>query len=362
MGKWNLGRRNKRECVRFITYKKEPPLESNLDDMPNSKIHRYTESSEIRFPNQGARTEFSYFSFYFDTGSKAHKPEGTDPTYWNVQRRHVIGRGWKKNGHIPSAQPPSPPPQTRSPILSVCKLGAIVKTRMTVVQVDVRVSPWSIKEHLWRSVTIPQLFPRALQINTSLHCTPYAHKIWSHIARRVANMHQQRCTTRKPFQRFGDLLSNHPNPKKNNKISNEKVHCWKVSATFPRSLKCGNFQGKCKNEFFFTAHFHKCENSLETIIEHMQRKCMEGGAKKLSFLAIFCSATCARLLVHVRCPLNCIPSEAHFPKGREDSNRSAKPGPHGYDVGVTDPMKLSWCEGTRYGQKSWTWMAQNEWV
>ena len=34
----------------------------------------------------------------------------------------------------------------------------------------------------------------------------------------------------------------------------------------------------------------------------MQSRCMAGGAKKLSFLAIFifCSAACARLLVHVR--------------------------------------------------------------
>ena len=30
---------------------------------------------------------------------------------------------------------------------------------------------------------------------------------------------------------------------------------------------------------------------------------MARNAKKLSFLAIFCSAACARLLVHVRCPL-----------------------------------------------------------
>ena len=30
---------------------------------------------------------------------------------------------------------------------------------------------------------------------------------------------------------------------------------------------------------------------------------MAGSAKKLSFLAIFCSAACARLLVHVRFPL-----------------------------------------------------------
>ena len=119
MGKWNLGRRNKRECVRFITYKKEPPLESNLDDMPNSKIHRYTESSEIRFPSQGARTEFSYFSFYFDTGSKAHKPEGTDSAYWNVQRRHVIGRGWKKGPHSIRPTPLTPSPNPEPNFISV---------------------------------------------------------------------------------------------------------------------------------------------------------------------------------------------------------------------------------------------------
>ena len=55
------------------------------------------------------------------------------------------------------------------------------------------------------------------------------------------------CTTRRPFQR----PEQSPEPKpKNNKLSNEKVHCRKVSATFSRSLKCCNFQGKCKNEIF----------------------------------------------------------------------------------------------------------------
>ena len=89
---------------------------------------------------------------------------------------------------------------------------------------------------------------------------------------------------------------------KNYKLSNEKVHCRKVSATFSRSLKCGNFQGNCKFNFFADC-FRKWENSLVTNIEHMQSRCMAGSAKKLSFLAIFCSAACARLLVHVRCPL-----------------------------------------------------------
>ena len=69
--------------------------------------------------------------------------------------------------------------------------------------------------------------------------------------RRAPNVHQQMCTTRRPFQRPGGLLSNHPNQKNNNnKLSNEKVHCRKVSATFSRSLKCGNFQGKYKNAIF----------------------------------------------------------------------------------------------------------------
>ena len=64
-------------------------------------------------------------------------------------------------------------------------------------------------------------------------------------------MHQQMCTTRRLFQRLGGLLTNHPNQnQKNNKLSNEKVHCRKVSATFSRSLKCGNFQGKYKNAIF----------------------------------------------------------------------------------------------------------------
>ena len=71
------------------------------------------------------------------------------------------------------------------------------------------------------------------------------------LSRRAPNVHQQMCTTRRPFQRLGGLLSNHPNQnKKDNKLSNEKVHCRKVSATFSRSLKCSNFQGKCKNAIF----------------------------------------------------------------------------------------------------------------
>ena len=68
------------------------------------------------------------------------------------------------------------------------------------------------------------------------------------VPRRAPNVHQQMCTTRRPFQRLGGLLSNHPDQiKKSNKLSNERVLCRKVSATFPRSLKCGNFQEKCKN-------------------------------------------------------------------------------------------------------------------
>ena len=72
------------------------------------------------------------------------------------------------------------------------------------------------------------------------------------IFRRALNVHQQLCTTRRPFQLLGGLLSNHPSQnQKNNKLSNEKVHCRKVSATFSRSPKCGNFhQGKCKIAIF----------------------------------------------------------------------------------------------------------------
>ena len=69
-------------------------------------------------------------------------------------------------------------------------------------------------------------------------------------------MHQQMCTTRKPFQRLGGLLrTTRTTIKRSNKLSNEKVHCRKVSATFSRSLKCGNFQGKCKNAMFLRTVF-----------------------------------------------------------------------------------------------------------
>ena len=40
-----------------------------------------------------------------------------------------------------------------------------------------------------------------------------------------------------------------------------------------------------------------------TLIEHMQCRCMAGNAKVFSFLVIFCSSVCARLLLLVRCPL-----------------------------------------------------------
>ena len=54
---------------------------------------------------------------------------------------------------------------------------------------------------------------------------------------------------------------------------------------------------------FFRGPFSQMGNSLGTNFEHMQSRCMAGGAKNPSFLAIFCSSVCARLLVHVRCPL-----------------------------------------------------------
>ena len=61
--------------------------------------------------------------------------------------------------------------------------------------------------------------------------------------------------------------------------------------------------GKGEKCNFFAHRFRKWENSLGTNIEHMQSRCMAGGAKNPSFLAIFCSSACARLLVHFRCPL-----------------------------------------------------------
>ena len=53
---------------------------------------------------------------------------------------------------------------------------------------------------------------------------------------------------------------------------------------------------------FFTDRFRR-ENSLGTNIEHVQSRCMADGARRPSFLAIFCLSARAHLLVHVRCPL-----------------------------------------------------------
>ena len=117
-------------------------------------------------------------------------------------------------------------------------------------------------------------------------------------------MHQQMCTTGRPFQRLGGLLSNHPNRnQKDEEFSNEKVYCRKVSATFSRSLKCWEIQGECKIVIFSRTVFANEKTHFGTNIEHMQSRCMAGSAKKPSFLAIFCSSACARLSVRVWCPL-----------------------------------------------------------
>ena len=118
------------------------------------------------------------------------------------------------------------------------------------------------------------------------------------------NVHQQMCTTRKPFQHLGGLLSNHPNQ------NQKKTNNYQWESALPKSFcnffalsEMRQFPRKVQKCNFFADHFRKWENSLGTNIEHMQSRCMAGSAKRLSFLAIFCSAACARLLVHVRCPL-----------------------------------------------------------
>ena len=111
------------------------------------------------------------------------------------------------------------------------------------------------------------------------------------------------CTTRRPFQRLEGLLSNHLDQ------NQEEQQIIKWESALPKSFcnffalsKMQQFPGKMQKCNFFADRFRKWENSLGTTVEHMQSRCMAGSAKKLSFLAIFCSSVCARLLVHVRCP------------------------------------------------------------
>ena len=120
-------------------------------------------------------------------------------------------------------------------------------------------------------------------------------------------------------QRLGGLLSNHPNQnKRNNKLSNEKVHCQKVSATFPCSLKCRKFQGKCKNATFSRTVFANEKTHFGPTLNTCISRCMAGSTKKPSFLAIFCSSACARLLVHVGYPLIAVKEHRDW---RQDAKR-----------------------------------------
>ena len=97
------------------------------------------------------------------------------------------------------------------------------------------------------------------------------------------------------FQRFGGLLTNHPDQTPNNaELSSEKVRCQKVSATF-FTLKVSKFQEKCKTCNFSADCFCKWESSLETNIEHMQSRCIAGGAQKELHSLLFS----AHRLVHV---------------------------------------------------------------
>ena len=112
-----------------------------------------------------------------------------------------------------------------------------------------------------RLVLSIHIFTWQSQANASLIRSIHAN------TRAAPNVHQQMCTTGRPFQRLGGLLSNHPNQNQDDKFSNEKTHCRKVSATFSRSLKCWEFQGKYKNAFLFADRFRKYENSLGTNIQ-----------------------------------------------------------------------------------------------
>ena len=118
-------------------------------------------------------------------------------------------------------------------------------------------------------------------------------------------MHQEMCTTRKPFQRLGGLLSNHPDQtQKKNRLSNEKVHCRKVSATFSRSLKCNKFQGKRKNAIFSWTVFANGKTHLAPTLN----TCKVGAWRAVlttihSLLFSAHRLVHDGLLVHVRCPL-----------------------------------------------------------
>ena len=70
--------------------------------------------------------------------------------------------------------------------------------------------------------------------------------------------------------------------------------------------------GKVPRCNFFADSFREWKDSLGTNIEHVQSRCMVGSANKPSFLAILCSSACARLLVHVRCPLTYIVRMEYF--------------------------------------------------
>ena len=98
---------------------------------------------------------------------------------------------------------------------------------------------------------------------------------------------------------LGGILSNHPNQnQKNNKLSNEKVHCRKVSATFSRSLKCSNFQGKCKNAIFSRTVFANEKTHLRPTLNTAK---WSWRAALKSFHSLLFSA---HRLVHCWCTFN----------------------------------------------------------
>ena len=116
---------------------------------------------------------------------------------------------------------------------------------------------------------------------------------------------QQMCTTRRPFQRLGGLLSNHPNQnqKKNNKLSNEKVHCRKVSATFSRSSEMRQFPRKVqKIQFFSRTVFANEKTHLGPTVNTCKVGAWRAALKNYHSLLFSAQRLVHVCWLHVRCP------------------------------------------------------------
>ena len=126
-------------------------------------------------------------------------------------------------------------------------------------------------------------------------------KFWADGSGRAPNVHKQMCTTGRPFQPLGCFVSNHPDQKQKQLIIKQESALPKSVCNFFALSEMQQSAGNARRMPFFVDRFRNCEDSLGTSIEHIQSRCMEGGAQKPSFPAILCSSACARLLVHVRC-------------------------------------------------------------